>query len=392
MDQPTRADRLVVVVSDVEIGAGGVTDDFPQSEALGKVLLETRQRTELPIDFVFNGDTFDFLKTRVSGRWPLQVTADLAVAKLVNIMRAHEAFFTALSTLASSAETRLHFIVGNHDPELVFEQVQRVLRRRLGGSTHSVNFPGFTWRFGDLHIEHGSQADPLFRVDPTQPFGTHRGRPMLALPWGSVAILEVAMPMQPVLYHFDRVKPRDVLIEQVPELQDLLTGLYYQYWKEHGTGWLLGDDPLKKLSWSAFKEILYRFGTRDLDVSFGDHFRKMVSGDGPIKVAIGGHTHCPSLWTKADRRVLTTGCWRNEFVMEGDRFEPLPRVHAHVWMHGERTLHATLVEHAAPPIPKGYVPRVHKQLPKLRELLGEGDLDGVKRAWTLQETLDQTLG
>jgi len=391
MNQPTRADRLVVVVSDVEIGAGGVTDDFPQSEVLGQVLLRTRQDTDLPIDFVFNGDTFDFLKTRVSGRWPLQVTADLAVAKLVNIMRAHEGFFDALQSLALTEETRLHFVVGNHDPELVFEQVQRVLRRRLGGSTTAINFPGFIWRFGDLHIEHGSQADPLFRVDPDQPFGTHRGRPMLALPWGSVAILEVAMPMQPVLYHFDRVKPREILIEQVPELQDLLTGLYYTYWKEHGTGWLLGDDQLKRLSWDSFKEILYRFGTRDLEVNTDDHLRKLVSDEGQIKVAIGGHTHSPSLWTNADQRVLTTGCWRNEFVMEGDRFEPLPRVHAHVWMQGERSLHATLVEHPAPPIPKGYVPEVHKQLPELRALLADGDLDGIERAWTRQETLDQTL-
>ena len=392
MNQPTFADRLVVVVSDVEIGAGGVTDDFPQSQALGQVLLKTRQDTDLPIDFVFNGDTFDFLKTRVSGRWPLQITADLAVAKLVNIMRAHEPFFDALQSLASTAETKLHFVVGNHDPDLVFEQVQRVLRRRLGGSTLSINFPGFTWCFGDLHVEHGSQSDPLFRVDPTQAFGTHRGRPMLALPWGSVAILEVAMPMQPVLYHFDRVKPREVLIEQVPELQDLLTGMYYKYWREHGAGWLRGNDQLKRLSWSAFKEILYRFGTRDLEIGTSDYFHKLVCNDGPIKVAISGHTHSPALWTHADRRVLTTGCWRNEFVMVGDRFEPLPRVHAHVWMQGKRSLHATLVEHAAPPIPKGYVPPIHKQLPELRALLASGDLDGVKRAWRRQETLDQTLG
>ena len=388
--RPPGADRLLVVVSDTELGAGGVTDDFPQSEHLGRLLLEYRQRVSEPIDFVFNGDTFDFLKTRVSGRWPLHVTADLAVAKLHNIHRAHGPFFDCLRQLAASPDTHLHFVVGNHDPDLVFPHVQRMLRRLLDDDGSSVHFPGFTLRFGDVHIEHGNRADAMFRVDPTRLFSELKGRPLLALPWGSVAILEVAMPMQPVLYHFDRVKPREELIAQVPELQDLLTSAYYQYWREHGRSWMRRDDPVRKLSWTAFKEILYRFGTRDLNLSVGDHYQKLVMG-GPIRTAIIGHLHAAGWWTSADRRVLTLGCWRNEFTFSDGGFEPLNCVHAEVWMKGDRSLSAQLVEHPAPPLPAGYVPPIHKQLPELRRLLSEGDLEGVKRAWERQETLDQTL-
>ena len=37
-DPPPDADRLLVILSDIEMGAGGWIDDFPHSEWLGQLI------------------------------------------------------------------------------------------------------------------------------------------------------------------------------------------------------------------------------------------------------------------------------------------------------------------------------------------------------------------
>ena len=103
---------------------------------------------------------------------------------------------------------RAFFVVGNHDMELVFPELQAALRERLG-APQNVYFPGFETTIGRMHVEHGSQLDPLFTVDPERPLlATKSGEPILPLSWAAVALLEVAIPMQPLFYHHDRLKPK----------------------------------------------------------------------------------------------------------------------------------------------------------------------------------------
>jgi len=164
----TTADHLVVVISDVEMGAGGVLDDFPDSAFIAELLEPSGRGAHagMPVDVVFNGDTFDFLKTSVDGHYPRHVTEAIALAKLERIIGAHAAFFEGLRSFltGSDAPRRAHFIVGNHDAELVFDAGRRRIEEEAG--VHGIRFPGFALDFGDVHIEHGSQGDPMFQVDP----------------------------------------------------------------------------------------------------------------------------------------------------------------------------------------------------------------------------------
>lgn len=373
---PTGANRLVLTLSDIEIGDGGVTDDFPQSGYIGEVLAPYLEPpyAGLDIDLVFNGDTFDFLKTEVAGEYPKHVSARVALAKLDIVARNHPDFFAALTRFAGSGPgaRRIHFIVGNHDPELLFPEVQAELRRRIGDGAE-VGFPGLSVDLGDVHIEHGSQADALFRIDPAEPFLMHQGQRLLRIPWGAVGLLEVVMPLREHLYHLDRVRPREIVFDLIPEVRDLLLSRSWAYWThDYWRDLITNADPLKRPTWSMVKEVIYRFTSTDPEVSMGDHFVKRLEWDFEHRVLIVGHQHVPMLRSYGNRYLLQTGCFRNEFMLEdaGHRHVPLPRVYAEVYMKGEQTLRANLAEVPAPPMPEGYVPEsIFEFQPKVRALL-----------------------
>ena len=210
------ADRLVVVMSDIEMGAGGPLDDFPHTEFLAEVILAYGRGpfADLRVDLVFNGDTLDLLKTSWDGTHPHHITQEVAAGKLGRIIAAHPQFFDALGEFLEPGpeQRRVHFVVGNHDIDLFFAAVREGVRTRIGAPPDSVLFPGVELDIGDVHIEHGSQADPMFVVDPSAPFITHEGQRILDLPWGTIGLLEGALNLQPLLHHHDRLKPRALLV------------------------------------------------------------------------------------------------------------------------------------------------------------------------------------
>ena len=117
---PPAADRLLVVMSDIEMGNGGHTDDFPHSDFLGELIVSYNgpRYRDLPVELVFNGDTFDLLKTPWRGACPSHITAAIALGKLAQVAAAHPAFFAALRTFLAHphAERRVHLSVRGLPP------------------------------------------------------------------------------------------------------------------------------------------------------------------------------------------------------------------------------------------------------------------------------------
>ncbi|MGE0708344.1 MAG: hypothetical protein AB7N76_18240 [Planctomycetota bacterium] len=358
-----RVDHLVVVFSDIEMGAGGPLDDFPQSDFLGEFLLTYNQGpfADIPVDVVFNGDTFDFLKTSYRDGYPRHITTEVALGKAVRVAAAHPGFFGALRRFVAheAAPRRAHFIVGNHDPELVFPEVQEVLRAMAGGSDR-IQFPGFSFELGRLRVEHGNQLDPLFALDPEAPFvNGANGDKMLNLPWASVALLDVAIPLHPVLHFHDRVIPKGRVLELLPEIKEVLLERYWQYWtRDYWKG--SRSDPVKKVTWSMLKEIFGRyFFSHDTEVSpVGEAYLQWLNGHEDTDVVVIGHTHRPSLWSYGRRKLFVLGCFRNEYQLLDDEgsFAPLPKTYCEVFLSEGRPVRSHLVEIEGPPLPAGFEP------------------------------------
>ncbi|MEL6342042.1 MAG: hypothetical protein AAFV53_02845 [Myxococcota bacterium] len=359
---PPNADRLLVVISDIEMGAGGPTDDFPHTAFLADLIRRYTQPPydTLKVEMVFNGDTFDLLKTALDERYPRAITAAIAKQKFDRVLAVHGPFFDALRDFVSHGDNVAHFIVGNHDFELLFADVQDAIRERVD-PTHPdrIQFPGFELDIGEVHIEHGNQADPLFMVDERRLFIDHHGESILNLPWGCTAVIDVALPLQPYLYHLDRLKPRKQVFNLLPEVKELIISAYWKYWtRDYWGDFLRGRDPTKTVSWTMFREIVGRFSTQNPDLDVGERYQRALTATRGHELTLIGHLHQPAWWSYAGRKLLQTGCFRDEYRLLGRTggLKPIPKVYAEVYLKGDVLVRSQLVELEGPPAPEGHMP------------------------------------
>ncbi|MFH1810958.1 MAG: hypothetical protein ABIJ09_19615 [Pseudomonadota bacterium] len=390
---PPAADRLLVVLSDVEMGAGGHQDDFPHSDWLGELILSYNQPpyTELPVELVLNGDIFDLLKTSYLDAYPRHISPDVTLGKMSRIAAAHPRFFEAMRAFLghTGAERRAVFVTGNHDAELVFPELQ-LLVRSLCGHADQIQFAGFRHVVGSVHIEHGSQLDPLFAVEEDRPIVDFEGQRLLNISWGAGALLDTVMMWQPIFGFHERLLPRDQVFELLPEFKELLTGTFWRYWtRDYWKGYFGSKDPTRKLGWSMAKELASRFGSKSINVHLGSALvQKLREGD-DIRLVVLGHKHEAGWWTYGDRKLLQAGCFRNEFMMSegGKNLRPCPKTYVEVYIQDGHPVHSQLVEVQGPPAPEGYVPvSIFDVLPRVQELLAAQQIQSEdKKAWRAQE-------
>ncbi|MBW2529909.1 MAG: metallophosphoesterase, partial [Deltaproteobacteria bacterium] len=355
-DPPTAADRPLVVISDIEMGAGGPSDDFPHSEWLGQLIrsYNAPPLDRLGVDLVFNGDTFDLHKTSYLGMHPRHITAEVAVGKMVRIVGAHPEFFAAVRDFLDheDAPRRVFFVVGNHDPELLYPDVQLLIQTKLG-RFDGVEFPGFSVEIGRVYLEHGCQLDPMFAMEPERPFLDYRGQQILNLSWGSVALLDTVLALQPLLSFHERLMPRRQAFELLPEVKELITGAFWKYYtRDYWKGYFSHPDPTKKMSWSMVKQLVWRFSTKNTDVSIDDRLQQRLRQDDRIRLYVLGHTHKPGWWSHGDRKILQSGCMRNEYmIVDGGRaVRPMPKSYIEAYVDEEGSpIRSHFVELMGPP-------------------------------------------
>ena len=140
------------------------------------------------LELIFNGDLFDFdAPSVIDGevRHEDQPRDErTSVATLTRILDDHAEFVAALGRLLASGRL-IVFVSGNHDAQLVFPGVQKLLETRLIQAAQSINpsipekelsgriiFRSWFYTTPDgVHVEHGNQYDRYcsFRY-PTEPF------------------------------------------------------------------------------------------------------------------------------------------------------------------------------------------------------------------------------
>ncbi len=383
---PPAFDRLVLVFSDVEMGPGGPEDDFPHGEFLGDLLLSYLEPPwrDRPVDVIFCGDTFDLLKTPYLGEFPHHIDRDVAVAKMASVAAAHPRFFAALSRFVehSSGNKTVHFVLGNHDLELAFPKVQAFIRA-LCGRPGRVRFPGFELALGPILAEHGSQWDPLFRIDPDKVFVEHDGRTLLNISWATVTLLDLFIPLRPLLYFHDRLVPKSRVMELVPEIRELIVGLSWKYWtRDFWRDYLGGRDPVLKLNWTMFKEIVKRLTTSSPDVQIQTGWLAQSVEQRPQRLFIIGHLHRMASYYHGGKRILQVGAFRDEYLLDpdGEGFTPILKPCYEIYVKDEQVVGVVTRELPGPRRPEGHVPAtIRDVVPAVKERLAELGEGGKER-------------
>lgn len=180
------------------------TREFFFDHIFGDFLHEIEKRAGgEKIELILNGDIFDFDSVmtmpdkpafRISGleyKRGLFARPERSQFKIQVITEHHAEFFWHLRSFLRRGH-RLVFVVGNHDIELHFPDVQAHLLDVLdpdGKMRGRIRF--CEWFFisnGDTLIEHGNQYDPYCVCDdPIQPFARGYNYKTLRLPFGNLA-------------------------------------------------------------------------------------------------------------------------------------------------------------------------------------------------------------
>jgi len=162
-----------------------------------------------PIELLLNGDIFDFDSVTAvpskdrhvdwlerargldSEEWKSQF-------KMTRIIEDHPRWFEALGRFLAKGH-RAVFVIGNHDVELYWPSVQRMVCDALDAQCPSnlgeeqdddvvVFCNWFYLSGGDTYISHGHQYDPNCVVrDPINPLIKVRGQPRVRIPFGDLA-------------------------------------------------------------------------------------------------------------------------------------------------------------------------------------------------------------
>ncbi len=177
--------------------------DLFLDERFARLLEALDAQLDGTIELVFNGDTFDFDSVLARPERPdfpvnwlerlrgLAPEAPKSVFKMGVILRDHHVWVRALRQFLLKGH-RAVFVVGNHDLELLWPEVQEVLVRALNlpeDRADAVRFCSFfTIDRGTTLITHGHQLDPYCACpDPLHPLIRVRGRARIRMPFGNLA-------------------------------------------------------------------------------------------------------------------------------------------------------------------------------------------------------------
>ncbi|MDP3989898.1 MAG: metallophosphoesterase [archaeon] len=324
--------KEIIVLGDIELGAGTLTDDFISDGALSSLIVDLSKR-EHPIDLVLNGDTLDFLKCPYieNGKknFPRHITEDVSLGKLAGIYKAHKLVFDALKQFCQKKKNKIFFIIGNHDHDLFFKKVQTKIKSLL--KSHSNIYFRLQYHYHNVYAEHGHQLDFLNRINPKRPFLTYRKQKILNIPWISLSVVSKFMNLKEEHPFLERISPYPVLFSHHKVVLKKLSWrsldyvikstLYYPFRYFYDPTYYMMPRELfrelyrriKSVHWDL-DDIVEKFKTKRKR-------RKRLQN----KVHILGHIHKKYIEEKDGWVVIHPDTWRDEYILDEETRKLTPK-------------------------------------------------------------------
>jgi UDP-2,3-diacylglucosamine pyrophosphatase LpxH len=345
--------KLSLIFSDIEAGAGNATDDFVEEKLLcdtiKKYFEESKKQSS---DLILNGDVFDLMKAPYKGKYPKYITARIALGKFKGVVKAHPLLFkTFKEWLIVSPKNRIVFIHGNHDYELVFIEVQDAVRKAIAGDdmklAKKIVFPGWEFDDGLLLVEHGSQLDRLFRINPKRFIyysKKHKIKaPFLKLPWGYNPFYDYVVKVKEKYPLAERVVPRQSVLSSIPvnlKKQMFLKIILYMVNAFFYKQIRYRKDPIQRFEILDFLWYLKCLVVGEFGVTFMENARKKLRYT-RHKVMSVGHNHFSALHSLArGKMIINTGPWRDEYELAIGHHVAYPKQKSYGYvLHDKRKVH-----------------------------------------------------
>ncbi|MBI2982416.1 MAG: metallophosphoesterase [Deltaproteobacteria bacterium] len=314
--------KVKLVVSDFHVGKGVFLENGTRNpledffyDAKFIEFLEyhrTGDYENADVELICNGDFFNHLQLDLNEKHPAWISEGVALHRMEAILKGHPGIFEELKHFAGIPRHRILFMLGNHDPGLLFPSVAERLKKALGPNIAVRLTP---YRFDGVHVEHGNQ----FFADNAYNTGRYflskdLSEPIVNLPWGSYLVIYYLNPVRRERAYFCKVYPfryylRWALIhDTLFALKSILRILYYFFHLR------FTRDPHRRSSFMRTIQIIFEVGLAPrLDLEA----KKILLTDRSVHVVIFGHSHHAVMRQFAPGKVyLNTGVWNEQLSLE----------------------------------------------------------------------------
>jgi UDP-2,3-diacylglucosamine pyrophosphatase LpxH len=264
------------------------------------------------VELICNGDIFNHLQLDIHEKNPDIISERVALARMEEIIEGHAEVFREFHQFASTPHHRVVFMLGNHDPGLLFPAVAKKLREVIAESTQVKIRP---YRFDGVHVEHGNQyfadnaySEERFFLTKDLP------EPIVNLPWGSFFVVHYLNRVRRERPYFTKVYPfryylRWALIHDTWfALRSIGRILFYFFWLRFGKSRFRRSSIIRTI------KIIMEVG---LAPHLDREAKKILLTDKDISIVIFGHTHHARFRQLVPGKIyMNTGLWNEQLSLE----------------------------------------------------------------------------
>lgn len=314
--------RVKIIVSDFHLGKGSrlangeknLLEDFASDrqfvDFLAHYMSGVYKRAE--VELIINGDFFNLLQVDYRDQFTDLITEGDSLHKLRRIRQGHLELFAKLSEFSRAPNHRVTFILGNHDPGLLWEGVQQALREYLKGEVHFVMN---VYQADGLHIEHGNQYQVDNRYNTSEYFLTKNlPEPIIHLPFGSFFVIHYLNEIKKKRSYIDKIYPfglylRWALIHDTWFAIKSLLRLTFWFFR-----FLLTPNPAKKVT---ALQVLGILKETTLHPKLHLEAKRILMENPECRIVVFGHTHQHAHRNFAPGKdYFNTGTWNEKISLE----------------------------------------------------------------------------
>jgi len=265
------------------------------------------------VEFILNGDFFDFLNVPYQGEFVDLITEDVSLYKTEAVIAGHPKIMAAIRRFVSLPNKKITYMIGNHDADLFFEKVRERITKEWdpegGYPSSKVNILADRDRifFSEgVEIQHGNQFESGTAIDFSKPILHAWGRPVLNLPWGSFYVLKIINRLKWEREYIDKIRPVKSFI---------LFGLVTDPWFTLRFCFLTAFYFLQtRLVWASRRKTRQAFDVLKRDtrvfIDLEKEARAILTAQKDVQTVIFGHTHNPMYKIYPDgKQYINTGTW-----------------------------------------------------------------------------------
>jgi len=306
--------KVKLIVSDFHMGNGkyredgtvNSLEDFQYDDEFIEFLeYHDDSGEEQELELILNGDIFNMIQLLPEEQDQGILTERAAVAKAETIISGHRSLFNALKKFNSKPHRRLVFILGNHDPQLLWKGVRDIIKRTVQGE---VVFIESAYKFDGVHIEHGHELEPIFKMKKDRYFLT-KGypEPILNLPWGVFFVKDYLYNIKKRRPFVDKVSPYRLFLRWC-----FLNDFWFGFLSIFSYMWFIlktrfSPLPLKREgALKGFGAIFFLERSPTLSKEVAQIIEREK-----CRTVILGHTHIPLHVNLGQGEYLNTGSWND---------------------------------------------------------------------------------